>query len=134
MKWDVFIPILIYIFATFAIGLYVHKLLNKRQSSFQEEYFVGGRSLGPIVLAFTLMASSASAGTFIGTPGQAYDDGFSWVIAVALQLGQGIFILGLLGKKFAILSRKLKSITVTDILRERFESNSIVIGSSLGII
>lgn len=134
MRWDILLPIFLYLLITFFIGGYLHKYLKQSKKSFQEEYFVGGRSLGPIVLAFTVMASAASAGTFIGAPGLAYDVGFSWILVVMTQVTMGVYILGMLGKKFAIVARKIKAVTLTDFLKERFESNSIVIGSSLGII
>ncbi|WP_221563087.1 sodium/pantothenate symporter [Alkalihalobacillus sp. TS-13] len=134
MKWDVLIPILLYLVVTFLIGGYFHKFLKQRKSSFQEEFFIGGRSLGPVVLAFTMLASAASAGTFIGSPGLAYQMGYSWVLVGLTQLAMGIYILGILGKKFAIVARKLNSITLIDILKERYQSHTVVIGSALGII
>ncbi|MBM7587303.1 sodium/pantothenate symporter [Bacillus pakistanensis] len=134
MQWDVLLPILLYLVVTFLVGGYLHKHIKQRKTSFEEEYFVGGRSLGPVVLAFTMMASAASAGTFIGTPGLAYNVGFSWIIVSLTQLAMGVYILGILGKKFAIVARKIKAVTLTDFLKERFESHAIVIGSALGII
>lgn len=107
MQWDVLIPIIIYLVITFLIGGALHKHIKNRKTSFQEEYFIGGRSLGPIVLTFTILASAASAGTFIGSPGVAYNQGFSWVLILLTQVGMGIYILGILGKKFAIVARKL---------------------------
>lgn len=55
------------------------------------------------------MASAASAGTFIGAPGLAYDVGFSWILVVMTQVTMGVYILGMLGKKFAIVARQDKS-------------------------
>ncbi|EGL83834.1 sodium/pantothenate symporter [Caldalkalibacillus thermarum TA2.A1] len=134
MKWDVLLPIFIYLFATFIIGIYLHKYLKKRKTDFQEEFFVGGRSLGPIVLAFTMLASAASVGTFIGSPGMAYNVGFSWALVTMTQVFMGVYILGILGKKFAIVARKINAVTLTDFLRERYKSHAVVIGSALGII
>ncbi|WP_085507171.1 sodium/pantothenate symporter [Thalassobacillus devorans] len=134
MAWDVLIPIFLYLFVTFAIGGMLHKHIKHRKTSFQEEYFIGGRSLGPIVLTFTLLASAASAGTFIGSPGVAYDQGFSWVLILLTQVGMGVYILGILGKKFAIMARKINAVTLTDFLKERYQSKAVVIGSSLGVI
>lgn len=134
MKLDVLIPILIWLAATFFVGSYFHKYLRNRKASFNEEFFVGGRSLGPLVLAFTMMASAASAGTFIGATGVGYQQGFSWPLIIATQTAMGLFILGLLGKKFAIISRRIGAVTLTDFLKERYRSNAVVIGSSLGIL
>lgn len=134
MQWDVLIPIIIYLVITFLIGGALHKHIKNRKTSFQEEYFIGGRSLGPIVLTFTILASAASAGTFIGSPGVAYNQGFSWVLILLTQVGMGIYILGILGKKFAIVARKIGAVTLTDFFKERYQSTAVVLGSSIGII
>lgn len=134
MKWDVLIPILLYLLSTFIVGGLLHKHIKNRKTSFQEEYFIGGRSLGPLVLTFTILASAASAGTFIGSPGVAYNMGFGWALFSMAQIGLGIYILGILGKKFAIVARKINAVTLTDFLKERYQSTAVVLGSSLGII
>lgn len=134
MKIDVLTPVIIYLLATFLIGGYYHKYLQRNKSSFKEEFFIGGRSLGPVVLAFTMMASAASAGTFIGATGLGYEVGFSWILVIFTQVAMGVYILGILGKKFAIVARRIDAVTLTDFLRERYQSHAVVIGSSVGII
>ncbi|MED3549912.1 sodium/pantothenate symporter [Cytobacillus praedii] len=134
MKWDVLIPICLALIVTFAIGILLHKRLKVKNANFQEDYFIGGRSLGPLVLTFTLLASAASAGTFIGSPGVAYNSGFSWILILLTQVGMGVYILGILGKKFAIVARKINAVTLTDFFKERYQSKAVVLGSSIGII
>lgn len=134
MQMDVLMPIIIYLGLTFIVGLLAYRYTKNRKQGFKEEYFVGGRQLGPLLLTFTILASAASAGTFIGSPGVAYDIGFAWVLVLMSQVGMGVYILGVLGKKFAIVARKIDAITLTDFLRARFESKWIVIGSAIGIL
>jgi sodium/pantothenate symporter len=134
MKWDVLIPIVLSLVVTFLIGGVLHKYMKVKNTSFQEDYFIGGRSLGPFVLTFTLLASAASAGTFIGSPGVAYNSGFSWVLILLTQVGMGVYILGILGKKFAIVARKINAVTLTDFFKERYQSKAVVLGSSIGVI
>ncbi|MGM0775992.1 MAG: sodium/pantothenate symporter [Bacillota bacterium] len=134
MKWDVLVPIFLTLIATFAIGIVLHKKMKVKNANFQEDYFIGGRSLGPFVLTFTILASAASAGTFIGSPGVAYTSGFSWVLILLTQVGMGVYILGILGKKFAIVARKINAVTLTDFFKERYESKAVVLGSSIGVI
>lgn len=134
MRIDILIPIILYLLATLLIGSYFHKHLRNKNSSFHEEFFVGGRSLGPLVLAFTMVASAASAGTFIGATGVGYVQGFSWPLVIACQTAMGVYILGILGKKFAIIARRIGAVTITDFLKERYESHAVVIGSAIGIL
>ena len=135
MRWDIIIPIVLYLAVVFVIGLYLHRYLTeRRRGSFQEAFFIGDRSLGPVILAFTLLASMASAGTFIGAPGVAYDVGFGWALVVMAQIGAGFYVLGILGKKFAIVARKLHAVTTTDLLFARYRSALVVVGSTIGIL
>lgn len=134
MSWDILTPIIIYLLVTFFIGIFTNQIIKKRNAGFSEDYFVGGRSLGPLLLTFTILASAASSGTFIGGPGVAYDIGFGWVLVLITQIGMGVYILGILGKKFAIVARKINAITLTDFLKARYDSKLIVIGSAIGIV
>src|SRR5690625_800656 len=134
MNWEVLTPIIIYIFLTFVVGIFANQLLKKGKGEFKESYFIGGRSLGPLLLTFTILASAASSGTFIGGPGVAYDVGFGWVLVLLTQVGMGVYVLGVLGKKFAIIARKIDAVTLTDFLKARYNSNLVVIGSALGIV
>lgn len=75
-----------------------------------------------------------SAGTFIGAPGLAYDVGFGWVLAVMGQTTAGVCMLGILGKKFAIIARKIDAVTMTDLFFARYRSAAVVMGTALGIV
>ncbi|MGF1471750.1 MAG: sodium/pantothenate symporter [Rubrobacteraceae bacterium] len=135
MNWDVLIPLVLYLLATFLVAAYLRKYLTtQREGSFQEAFFIGDRSLGSVVLAFTLLASMASAGTFIGAPGVAYDVGFGWALVVMAQIGAAYYVLGILGKKFSIIARKIQAVTMTDLFYARYRSSLVVVGSAAGVI
>lgn len=63
-----------------------------------------------------------------------YQGGYGWVLVSIWQVPTAFLALGILGKKFAILSRKLNVVTVTEFLRHRYESPWVVILSSAGIV
>ena len=44
-------------------------------NKFLQEYFLGGRELGGLLLAMTMIATYGSASSFIGGPGIAYNMG-----------------------------------------------------------
>ena len=94
----------------------------------------GGRDTGGFVLAMTLVATYLSAGSFIGGPGTAYTHGLAWVFLAMAQMPTGYYTLAVLGKKFAIISRKTNAHSITDFLRARYKSNAVVILASLSII
>lgn len=138
IQWGVFIPIILYFGVVFLIGVYSMKFVARaRQSSdgnFLTEYMTGGRDLGGFVLAMTLVTTYLSAGSFIGGPGTAYTHGLVWVFLAMSQMPTGYFTLSVLGKKFAIIARKINAVTITDYIRARYKSDALVILCSLSII
>lgn len=124
------IPIFIYILAILVIAWQTGKHKHKA-GKFIEEYFIGSRSMGGLVLAMTLISSYVGASSFIGGPGVAYNLGLSWVFLACIQVPTAFFTLGILGKKLAIISRKINGVTITDYLRARYESNLVIVLASV---
>lgn len=133
IHWQVIIPLMIFLVIIFFIGFWANKHVMQ-SDSFLQEYFLGGRNMGGFLLAMTMMATYGSASSFIGGPGVAYTKGLGWVLLAMAQLPAGYYVLMVLGKKFAIIARKYKAITLIDFLRERYRSNVIVIVSAFSII
>ncbi|MFP6575235.1 MAG: hypothetical protein VB912_08795 [Pirellulaceae bacterium] len=113
---------LIYMLAVFSLAAFSNKLLKGK--NFLSEYFLGSRGLGVWAFALTFAATSASGGSFTGFPSKIYTHG--WVLG--LWIGSYIVVpicaMGLLGKRINQVARISSSITVPDILRDRFRSVS----------
>ena len=123
------VPIILYLILMLFIAFQVNK--KKRQTAdFAEEYYIGSRDMGGLVLAMTLIATYVGASSFIGGPGVAYRLGLGWVLLACIQVPTAFFTLGILGKKLALLSRKLNAVTLLDILRARYQSDAVVILSA----
>ncbi|MGG1676447.1 sodium/pantothenate symporter [Neobacillus sp. NRS-1170] len=133
MNWAVITPLLIFLFIIFAVGIWSNKFVIKT-NSFLEEYFLGERQMGGFILAMTMVATYGSASSFIGGPGVAYTKGLGWVLLAMAQLATGYFVLMVLGKKFAIVARQYKAITLIDFLKERYKSKAVVLISAASII
>ena len=134
MRWAIIVPLIAYLGVMLAIGVWSYQQRREVTEDETGQYYLGGRSLGWFVLVFTLLASAASAGTFIGGPGLVYSGGYGWVLVSIFQVPTAFVALALLGKKFAILSRKLDLVTITDFLRHRYEHPAVVIVSSVGVV
>jgi len=134
MRWAIIVPLVLYLGVLLWIGLWSYRKRRTVTEDQTGQYYLGGRSLGWFVLVFTLLASAASAGTFIGGPGLVYSGGYGWVLVSIFQLPTAFVALALLGKKFAILSRKLDLMTVTDFLRQRYEHPAVVVVASVGVV
>lgn len=130
----IIIPILIYLGVMLFIAFYLGKEKNQSGVNFIEEYFMGSRSMGGLVLAMTIIATYVGASSFIAGPGQAYSIGLSWVLLACIQTPTAFLTLGILGKKLAIISRKIGAVTITDYLRARYENEVVVAIASISII
>jgi Na+/proline symporter len=110
----------VYTLAVFGLAALSNQLLKSR--SFLSEYFLGSRGLGVWAFALTFAATSASGGSFTGFPSKIYTHG--WVLG--LWIGSYIVVpicaMGLLGKRLNNVARISGSITVPDVLRDRFNS------------
>ena len=127
------IPLFAFLILIFIVGIYTARTVSK-SDSFVQEYFLGSRQLGGFILAMTMIATYGSASSFIGGPGAAYTYGLSWVLLAMSQVVTGYFVLLILGKKFAIMSRKYKAVTLIDYLQGRYGSNKITVLSAISII
>lgn len=138
VNWKVMIPLVAYLIGIYVLAYYSWSVVAKaRRSSgfaFMSEFFLADRQLGGFVLAMTLVATYVSAGSFIGGPGTAYVQGLGWVFLAMAQMPTGYLTLALLGKKFAIVARKINALSIVDFLRERYRSHAVVVISSLAIV
>src|SRR5260370_23534441 len=67
-----------YMGGVFLLGALSHQLLKR--GSFLKEYFLGDRQLNAWVLGLTYVATSVSAGSFVGFPSLIYQHG--WIMAL----------------------------------------------------
>lgn len=141
IKFEVLIPIILYFLLIYLIGIYAFKKIQKSKinksednKGFISEFMTGGRDTGGFVLSMTLVATYLSAGSFIGGPGTAYTHGLAWVFLAMAQMPTGYYTLAVLGKKFAIISRKTNAHSITDFLKARYQSSAVVVIASLSIV
>ncbi|MGL5098512.1 MAG: sodium/pantothenate symporter, partial [Fusobacteriaceae bacterium] len=128
------IPIMIYLMAMIGIAWRVSRRKNNSEGDFLEEYFIGSRSMGGLVLAMTVVATYVGASSFIGGPGVAYKLGLGWVLLACIQTPTAFLTLGVLGKKMAIISRRINGVTISDYLRARYDNELVVIFGSVAMV
>lgn len=122
---QMFITMCVYILIVIGIGAYFAKRSNKNS----ENFFIGGRSLGPWVAAMSAEASDMSGWLLMGLPGVAYWCGISDAFWTALGLALGTYL------NWLIVSKRLRkyslvagnAITVPDFFSNRFKENKKVI-------
>ena len=112
-----------YLALMMAIGVY-----SMKRSKTSEDYFLGGRSMGPYVTAMSAQASDMSGWLLMGFPGSILAFGFGQMwIGIGLALGTAlnwIFIAKRL-RRFSVAAGD--SITIPQYLSNRFASKSPVL-------
>ena len=118
-----------YMLIVIAIGLF----FAKKSQANSENYFLGGRSLGPWVAAMSAEASDMSGWLLMGLPGVAYWCGIADAAWTAIGLAIGTYV------NWLIVSKRLRaystvsgdSITVPDFLSNRYhEKKKVILGIS----
>ena len=122
---QIFIAMITYMAAVILIGVYFAKRANKSS----EEYYLGGRSLGPWVTAMSAEASDMSGWLLMGLPGVAYWCGLADAAWTAIGLALGTYL------NWLIVSKRLRrysvragnSITLPDFFSNRFREKKPLI-------
>src|SRR5690606_33316926 len=92
-----------------------------RRIQSEEDYLVAGRSLGPVMMAFTVFATWFGAETCVGAAGRAYDSGFGGTTADPFGYGVALLITGVV---FAAALWRRRLTTLADLFRERFDARA----------
>ena len=122
---QILIAMVIYMAAVILIGVFYAKRANKSS----EEYYLGGRSLGPWVTAMSAEASDMSGWLLMGLPGVAYWCGLADAAWTAIGLAVGTYF------NWLIVSKRLRrysvrannAITLPEFFSNRFREKKKVI-------
>ncbi|MBQ8162921.1 MAG: sodium/proline symporter PutP [Clostridia bacterium] len=123
----IFITMVIYMCLVVGIGVYFYKRSQKNS----ENYFLGGRTLGPWVAAMSAEASDMSGWLLMGLPGVAYWCGLADAFWTAIGLAIGTYV------NWLIVAKRLRnysqvagnSITIPDFFSNRYkEDKKIILG------
>lgn len=116
---------ILYMAAVIVIGVVFAKRANKSS----ENYFLGGRSLGPWVTAMSAEASDMSGWLLMGLPGVAYWCGLADAAWTAIGLAVGTYLNWLIvSKRLRRYSIRTDSITLPEFFSNRFhEKNKVIL-------
>lgn len=128
------VPLVIFLVLALVVSLVVRRRTHVAGGGFVKEYFIGNRALGGFVLAMTTIATYGSVSSFVGGPGQAWLVGWGWVYMAVVQVTALVLLYGILGKKMALVSRKLDAVTVIDVIRARYSSNALANVSAVVVV
>ena len=119
----IIVTIAVYILGMVGIGF----VLSKRNKS-SDDFYLGGRKLGPLVTAMSAEASDMSSWLLMGLPGLALMTGIAEAFWTAVGLAIGTYINWLIvAKRIRIYSQKINAITLPEFFSKRFKDNKKIL-------
>lgn len=119
----IIIAIVVYLAAMVGIGAWYSK---KNKST--DDFYLGGRKLGPLVTAMSAEASDMSSYLLMGLPGLAVIYGIAEASWTAIGLAIGTYVNWLLvAKRIRLYSQKINAVTIPEFFSKRFHDNAKVL-------
>ena len=117
----------IFAYMSILIGVGIY---NSRKNSSSEDFYLGGRSMGPYVVAMSAEASDMSSWLLMGLPGVAYFSGLADPFWTAAGLAIGTYLNWLLvSRRLRRYSEIVDAITVPTFFAKRFHDKKNVISA-----
>lgn len=129
----IFLTIIAYMVIVISIGLYF-----SRKNRSADDFYLGGRKLGPLVTAMSAEASDMSSYLLMGIPGLAYVTGLSETGWTIIGLAVGTYLDWLIvARRLRLYSAKAgNAITIPEFFKNRFndKSNALLAISAIVIL
>ena len=120
--------IILGIIVAYLVMMIVIGIICSKKNDSVGDFYLGGRTLGPIVTAMSAEASDMSSYLIMGLPGLAYFSGASEVGWTIIGLFIGTYLNWLIvAKRLRIYSQKTGSITIPDFFSDRFRDKKHVL-------
>lgn len=126
----IIIAIVLYLALMVGIGAWYSKK-NKNT----DDFYLGGRKLGPLVTAMSAEASDMSSYLLMGLPGLAVVYGIAEASWTAIGLAVGTYVNWLLvAKRIRLYSHKINAVTIPEFFAKRFHDNAKVLSLIAALI
>ena len=113
--------------AVYLVGMITLGIYAARRAKSSTDFMVAGRKLGLPVATATMLATWMGAGTIMGAAGAAYGGGFLAVIADPFGAALSLFLIGFI---MARLMRRLKLVTITEFLEQKYDRTAGVLAAT----
>ncbi len=127
--------IIVTIVAYLALMVLTGFYFNRKSDSSTENFYLGGRKLGPLVAAMSAEASDMSSWLLMGLPGVAYLTGLADATWTAIGLAVGTYLNWLLvAKRLRRYSVKLNAITIPEFFSKRYKDSRNILSCISAIV
>lgn len=124
------LTIIVYLVGMLLIGF---KMSNKNKNT--DDFYLGGRKLGPLVTAMSAEASDMSSWLLMGLPGVAYLTGIADAVWTAIGLAIGTYLNWLLvARRIRVYTHTTNSITIPDFFADRYGDKKHILSSVAAVI
>lgn len=121
--------------AVYLIGMLVIGYLFSKNNKSNEDFYLGGRKMGPIVTAMSAEASDMSSWLLMGLPGVAYLTGIADAAWTAIGLAIGTYLNWLLvSRRLRRYSSNINAITVPDFFSKRYHDDKNIINAVTAVV
>ena len=122
--------IAVYLLLMLGVGIYYSK-----KNSTVDDFYLGGRKLGPLVTAMSAEASDMSSWLLMGLPGVAYLSGICDASWTAIGLAVGTYVNWLVvAKRIRVYSHRLGAITVPEFLSKRYHDDKNLLSCIAAVV
>ena len=130
MKIALCAAIIIYLIMMLSIGI-----SQSRKNKTTDDFYLGGRKLGPFVTAMSSEASDMSSWLLMGLPGVALITGLAEASWTAIGLAIGTYINWLIvAKRLRLYSEKIGAVTIPEFFSKRFGDDKNVLSLIAAVI
>ncbi len=128
----IIVTIILYMCGMLVIGLLFNR---KGATNTSDGFYIGGRSLGPVVTAMSAEASDMSSYLLMGLPGLAYIAGLAEVTWTAIGLAVGTYLNFLLvARLLRRYSEKIGAFTIPDFYARRYRDDKHILSCIAALI
>ena len=121
--------------AVYLIGMIFIGIRFSNQNKNSEDFYLGGRKMGPLVVAMSAEASDMSSWLLMGLPGVAYLSGVCSAFWTAAGLAIGTWLNWFfVARRLRRYSSNIKAITVPDFLAKRFHDKRNIITAVAALV
>ncbi len=122
--------IVLVIYAVFIMGMCIYLAARKNVKSSMKNFYLGGGSLGAMLLFFTLYATQYSGNTVVGYAPKTYRLGYAYFQSIPFFI---MVIVGylLFAPRLHVLAKRHNFVTPSDWLHKRFESKAVTLLGTL---
>ena len=115
-------------FALYLVMMLAIGYISMKRTKTNEDFIIGGRTIGPVTSAISAGASDMSSWLLLGVPGAVFAGGLSEGVWICLGLLIGAYFNWLIvAGRLRVMTEKLNAVTLPSFVAKRFDDNTHIL-------